>query len=71
MPAKKISRTTYKLNEKGVCKLLATIANHGFIETGHVEAVKHARNIFEAVKGNEKRPITSEEASKLIRKGLE
>lgn len=68
---KKINRTIYKLDEKGVCKLLATIATHGFTETGHVEAVKYAKNIFIAVKGNEKRPITSEEASKLIRKGLE
>ena len=67
----KKSRTTYKLNEKGVCKLLATIANHGFTETGHVEAVKHAKYIFIAVKGNERRPVTNEEASKLIRKGLE
>jgi len=68
---KKISRTVYKINEKGVCKLLATIANHGLTETGHVEAVKHARNVFVAVKGNVKQPITREEASKLIRKGLE
>ncbi len=71
MAIKKTSRTIYKINEKGVCKLLATFANHGFTETGHVEAVKHAKNVFFAVKGNEKRPITNEEASKLIRKGLE
>lgn len=66
-----VKRTTYRINEKGICKLLATIANHGMIDSGHMEAVKHAKNIFFAQKGNDKRPITSEEASKIIRKGLE
>lgn len=67
---KKISRTTYKIDEKGVSKLLAIIASYGLTTCGHDVAVKHARKIFFAVKGNDKRPITNEEASKLIRKGI-
>ncbi len=67
---KKISRTTYKIDEKGVSKLLAVIASDGLTTCGHDVAVKQARKIFFAVKGNVKRPITNEEASKLIRKGI-
>jgi hypothetical protein len=65
----KRSRTVYKVDEQQVSKLLAVIANQAFVELGHQEAVKHAKQIFYAVKGNVRRPVTAEEASKLIQRG--
>ncbi len=68
-PKRQVSRTVYKINEIEVSKLLIAIAEQSIIEMGHEEAVKHAKKIFYAVKGNVKRPIDGEEASKLIKRG--
>ena len=66
---KTISRTVYKVDEIEVSKLLIAIAEQSIIELNHMEAVKWAKKIFYAVKGNIKRPIDGEEASKLIKRG--
>jgi hypothetical protein len=68
---KKVSRTVIKINERGVCKLLATLAHpDGMHDPGFGNAVRWAKSCFYASKGNETRPITDEEASKQVKKGF-
>lgn len=66
----KVKRTIYKAKQKEVLSLLARIATGGIFNQDHGTAVSLTMRIFEAVKGNEKRPLTKEEASALLRKGF-
>ena len=68
---KKILRTVIKTKEEGVCKLLATLAHpDGMANPGFGNAIHWAKKCFIASKGNEIRPITDEEASRLVKKGF-
>lgn len=69
-PATSPKRTVYRLNEEGVQKLLATLSQFGVKKRGYGEAIFWAKKCYEAHKGNEVRPVTSEEAVKLIRRGM-
>lgn len=65
-----IKRTVFRLNEAGVQKMLATLSQHGLKNTGYDGAIFWTKKCYDACKGNEVRPVTSEEAVKLIRKGM-
>ena len=61
--------TIFRVDPQMVKKMLATIASHGINETGSQTAVRFAKMVFFAKTGNEKRPITAEEAGELIKEG--
>lgn len=60
-------RTMYRISKEELVNLLAKIASYGIVNQGHDVALNLTKKIFFAVKGNEKRPITTEEALKLLK----
>jgi len=63
-----VSRSTIKVNEKGVWRLLAALSiPDGMADPGFGNAVRWGKECFYVKRGNETRPLTPEEVSKNIR----